>query len=186
MTVFETVACFAPRTHKALSLALANMRSLASVSVVLAAIAAGVQGNEEIQWPENGAIKMITPAAPQEVTIELPGCVTVQVNFGKDLIEVTTADGKKTALEKSERLNSAGGQLVTLMSREGDRTHIIVNAESTTGGFETRTQAFTISSCLLSRMNVTSPTPDKLRDVKVGINKPIEDIYRQQRGFTTS
>lgn len=186
MTVSEAVACFAPRTHKTLSLALVNMRSLASVSIVLAALAAGVQAKEEIQWPENGAIKMITPRAPQQVTIALPGCVTVQVDFGQDLIAVTTANGKRTELQKSERLKNDGGQLVTLMSREGDKTHIIVNAESATGGFETRTETVNVASCLISRLDVTSPTPQKLQDVKVGVNKPIEDIYRQHRGFTTS
>lgn len=162
------------------------MRSLASVSIVFAAIAAGVQGKEEIQWPENGAIKLITPSAPQQVTMALPGCLTVRVDFGQDLIEVTTADGNKTTLPKNESLNSAGGQLVTLMSREGDSTHIIVNAESSAGGFETRMQTLNMASCLISRLNVTSPTPDRLQDVKVGVNKPIEDIYRQHRGFTTS
>lgn len=162
------------------------MRSLASVSIVLAAIAAGVQGKEEILWPDIGAIKVITPAAPQRITMDLPNCVTVHVDFGQDLIEVTTADGTKTTLPKNESLNSAGGQLVTLMSREGDSTHIIVNAESSAGGYETRMQTFNMDACLISRMNVTSPTPEKLQDVKVGINKPIEDVYRQHRGFTTS
>lgn len=162
------------------------MRSLASVSIVLAAIAAGVQGKEEIEWPQSGAIKMITPAAPQQVTMDLPGCVTVHVDFGQDLIEVTTADGTKTPLPMNEHLNSAGGQLVALMLRDGDTTHIVVNAESATGGFETRMQTFPMDSCLISRLNVTSPTPERLQDVKVGINKPIEDVYREHRGFTTS
>lgn len=163
------------------------MRSLASVPIVLAAIAAGVQGEEKILWPENGAIKMTTPTAPQQITMALPGCVTVQVDFGQDLVEVTTADGTKTDFPKNERLNSAGGQLVTLMLREGDSTHIVVNAESEAGGFETRMQTLNMGSpCHISRMDVKSPTPEKLQDVKVGINKPIEDVYRQHRGFTTS
>lgn len=186
MTVSETVACFAPRTHKTLSLALVNMRSLASVSIFLAAFAAGVQAKEEIPWPENGAIKMTTPSAPQQVTIALPNCVTVQVNFAQDMVAVTTHDGMRVELQKNETLKKEGGQLVTLMSREGDSTHIIVNAESAAGGFETRMQTLNIPTCQISRMDVTSATPEKLQEVKVGVNKPIEDVYRQHRGFTTS
>lgn len=162
------------------------MKSLASVSIVLAAFAAGVQANEEIEWPNNGAIKMITPFAPQQVTVALPGCVTVEVDFQRDLIDVVTADGNKVTLPKSERLKNDGGQLVTLLSRDGGSTHIIVNAESAAGGFETRMQTLNVPSCHISKMDVRSPTPDKLRDVKVGVNQPIENIYRQRRGFTTS
>lgn len=163
------------------------MKSLTSVSLVLAAFAAGVQGKEEIPWPNNGAIKMITAAAPSQVTMTLPGCLSVNVNFDEDKVQVTTnGNGQAIDLPKNETLKRGGGQLVTLMSLENGEAHVIVNAESTDGGFESRMKSFPVNSCLISKLDVTSTTPDRLTDVKVGVNKPIEKIYREKRGFTSS
>lgn len=160
------------------------MRSLAAAFIGIVALEATVQAKVEVLWPEHGSIKLITPKSPSQLNMELPGCLTIAIDWQGDRVEIKKeGDTDPMVVEGGERLRAEGGQLVTLLTLEQGQAHVIVNAEDSKGDFDSRMRSFPISQCPISRLRVSSNSGEKLSNINVGISKEIEDLYLQSQTF---
>ncbi|CDJ31301.1 uncharacterized protein EMH_0008670 [Eimeria mitis] len=76
-----------------------------------------------------------------------------------------------------------GGELVVLFSLFGGQGHIIVNAESSVGGFETRMHSFPAPTCNISRVRVTGLDGSEVpSDSHVAISEEIVKALKEAHG----
>lgn len=162
------------------------MRSLAAAFIGLVVLGTSVQGKLDVPWPEHGSIKLITPKSPSQLSMELPGCLTIAVDWQANRVEVRKeGDAEPTVLAGGERLQAEGGQLVTLLTLEAGQAHVIVNAEDSSGSLDSRMHSFPIPQCPISRLRVSSSSNGDLTGIRVGVSKEIEDLYLQSLGFSS-
>ncbi|KAL8275824.1 hypothetical protein Esti_000387 [Eimeria stiedai] len=181
---------FAARLHRPFhctsvySTAMAPLRLpfLAAGYAALAAVAIASNDVTEVQWPENGAIKVGMPKSPANLTVDLQGCLTVNIDWPGDSVTVHES-GNSTHLPGSERMRQDGGQLVLLLNRESGQVHVVAFVEAVDGSFDSRMLTLDMQQCPLSRLRLSSPTPAQLKDVTVGVSVEIEHLYREAKGF---
>ncbi|KAL8453111.1 hypothetical protein Emed_000981 [Eimeria media] len=160
---------------------------LAAACAAFASGAFASTEDTEVQWPENGAIKVGVPKSPPSLTIDVPGCLTVKVDWAQDSVTLQThGDSRTTPLPGSERMRQDGGQLVTLLNRENGQVHVITYVEATDGSFDSRVATVNVEQCALSKLRLSSPTPEQLKDVTVGVSAEIEQLYREALGFNAT
>ncbi|KAL8442528.1 hypothetical protein Emag_006401 [Eimeria magna] len=156
---------------------------IAAACAAFAGVAIASAEETEVQWPENGAIKLGVPKSPPNLTIDIPGCFTIQLDWANDSVTLQMSGGKAVNLVGSERMRSDGGQLVALMNRENGQVHVITYVEASDGSFDSRMVSPKTEQCALSKIRVSSPTPEQLKDVTVGVSAEIEQLYREAMGF---
>lgn len=151
----------------------------------LAVFGAAVQAESEVPWPEHGSIKVGIPKSPVQLNLELPGCLKVSIDWKSDQVRFEKAgDSQASPIDGTDRMREDGGQLVTLFTLEDNKAHIIVYTEVGDGSLDTRMTSVPISGCPLSKLHISSPTPEALKDVSVGVSDEIRALYLQRMGAT--
>ncbi|XP_026190348.1 uncharacterized protein LOC34619240 [Cyclospora cayetanensis] len=154
------------------------MKNFALFASLLSLFVATAYAAKEVSWPNNGSIKVIAPKSPSHITIAVPGCVTVTIDWEDNSVQVTKhGESSSQPVGGSERLRDDGGELVVLLSRQENTTHVAVYAESVGGGFDSRLQSIEMPSCNISKLVISSPKNKNLKDFQVGVSKEIEQLY---------
>lgn len=158
-----------------------KMKGFTAACAIVAAFGVAVQAESVVPWPEHGSIKLNTGKSPSQIKLELPGCLTVDVDWAHDRVTAQKAtDADPTVIEGTERMRQDGGSMVVLITLEDGHSHIIVNAEADSGNLDTRMLSLPIEGCPISKLRVTSPNGGDLGSVNVGVSEEIQKLYFEQ------
>lgn len=163
-----------------------TMRGPAVACIALGLLGAAINGEaaaagkETIMWPDHGTIKLGVPKSPPYLILDLPGCLTLSMNWAENNTEIKKASGGNiTILEGHENARKDGGELVVLITKDSTNVNVLVDAEIESGLLEARRAQIPIESCLISQLVVSSPTPEMLKDVYAAVSQEIKDVYMQ-------
>ncbi|KAL8433550.1 hypothetical protein ACSSS7_003841 [Eimeria intestinalis] len=160
---------------------------VAAAYIAFAGVALASNEVTEVQWPENGAIKVGMPKSPANLSLEVPGCLTVKLDWPSDSVTVQkSGNAQAFPLQGGERMRRDGGQLVTLLNRESGKVHVITYVEATDGSFDSRMLSLDLPQCTLTKLRISSSTPEQLKDVTVAVSAEIEKLYREAMGFNAA
>lgn len=152
---------------------------------LLALLGVGVQAELEVVWPEHGSIKASIPKSPAEVNFDLPGCLSISVNWKNDQVSVQKhGESKPVILNGTHNMREEGGQLVVLLTLEAGQAFIIANVETTDGSLSARTVSLPMQKCPISKLRITSPDSGEIKGVIVAVSEEIYDMYMRSANST--